>query len=246
MSWSETTLLNPVAWNRRVASDLRRDLYDKHFAPATPLEELHRFNVGEWTRDELVAADVFEQEFASACRHAAEQLAAAAGVPHRVTLTDTGLAVVEQVDLGELEHDQRVLLQRGVSGGAVSPSYASTVNVGAGLVPATLDTSLTAPTNTTTIVTGGATGTNNFEFVIQGVGTTVAGVCNVFVDDGSTKHLIDQVLVTAVTSNTTSVAFRQVREYTNLFLKNTWTIKVAQTVAGNQSMLKCALFAGDN
>ena len=114
---------------------------------------------------------------------------------------------------------------------ATNPAFASTVNVGSGLVPATLDTSLTAPTNVTTIVTGGSLGMKVEELVFQGVGTTVASVVNVFLHDGSTYHLYDQVLVTAVTSSTTAIAFRTVRSYSNLLVKSGWTLKVTNTVA---------------
>jgi len=128
---------------------------------------------------------------------------------------------------------------------ASSPAFSSTVIVGSGLVPATLDTSLTAPTNVTTIVTGGASGTKIEELVFQGVGTTVASVVNVFLYDGSTYHLYDQVLISAVTSSTTAVAFRTNRQYANLFLKdNNWSLKVSNTVAGNQSMIKVTASGG--
>ena len=129
---------------------------------------------------------------------------------------------------------------------ATAPAFASTVNLGSGLVSATLDTSLTAPTNVTTIVTGVAAGTKIEELVFQGVGTTVASVVNVFLYDGSTYHLYDQALITAVTSSTTAVAFRNTRQYTNLLLKdNTWSLRVTNTVAGNQSMIKVTATGGD-
>ena len=56
------------------------------------------------------------------------------------------------------------------------------------LVSATLDLSLTAPTNITTIVTAASTGTKIDHLRVQGVGTTVAGVLNVFLFDGATYH----------------------------------------------------------
>lgn len=129
---------------------------------------------------------------------------------------------------------------------ASAPSFSATPKLGSGLIPATLDTSLTAPTNVTTILTGGASGTQIFEIVFEGVLTTVAGVVNVFLYDGSTYHLYDQVLVAAVTSSTTAVAFRTTRQYTNLILPaNTWTLRVTGTIAGNQSGIKVTAHAGD-
>jgi hypothetical protein len=128
---------------------------------------------------------------------------------------------------------------------AADPAFASTPAIGSGLLPATLDTSLTAPTTVTTIVTAAANGTKIEELVFQGVGTTVAGVINIFLYDGTTYHLYDQVLVTAVTSSTTAVAFRTNRTYTNLVLKTGWSLRVTGTIAGNQSMVKVTAHGGD-
>jgi hypothetical protein len=128
---------------------------------------------------------------------------------------------------------------------SASPSFSSTPKIGSGLVNATLDTSLTAPTNITTIVTAGSNGTQVFEVVIQGVGTTAAAVVNIFRYDGSTYHLIDQVLITAVTSSTTAVAFRTTRQYTNLILASGDSLRVTNTVAGNQSLIKVTAHCGD-
>jgi len=125
------------------------------------------------------------------------------------------------------------------------PQFASTVNVGSGLAPATLDTSLTAPTNVTTVVTAGSSGTKIEEIVVQGVGTTAAGVLNIFRYDGSTYHLVDQFLITAVTSSTTAVAYRSNRTYENLMLESTDTLRITVTVSGLQSLLKVTCFGGD-
>ena len=82
------------------------------------------------------------------------------------------------------------------------------------------------------------------EIVAQGVGTTVAAVLNIFLHDGSTYHLVDQILVSAVTSSTTAVAFRARRQYENLFIPDNWSLRVSQTVSGNQSMIKVTAFGG--
>lgn len=127
---------------------------------------------------------------------------------------------------------------------ATAPQFAATVNVGSAIVPATLDTSLTAPSNVATVVTAGSNGTKIEEIVVQGLGTTVAGVLNIFRYDGATYHLIDQVLISAVTSSATAVAYRSARKYDNLILANGDTLRIAQTVSGNQSMLKITAFGG--
>ena len=128
---------------------------------------------------------------------------------------------------------------------AASPAFAATPVTWSGLVPATADTSLTAPTNATTLGTAGANGTQVNEIVCQGVGTTAAGVVNVFLHDGSTYHLVDQFLVPVITSSTTAVAWRATRTYNNLWLpSNSWSLRCTVTVAGDQSMVKVTAFGG--
>lgn len=128
---------------------------------------------------------------------------------------------------------------------AAAPAFAATPVCWSGLVPATADTSLTAPTNATTLGTAGASGTQVNEVVLQGVGTTAAGVVNIFLHDGSTYHLFDQVQVVAVTSSTTAGAWRAARKYDNLWLpNNSWTLRATCTVAGLQSLVKVTAFGG--
>lgn len=92
---------------------------------------------------------------------------------------------------------------------ATSAQYAATPRFGAGLLT-TADTSLTAPTTVATILTAGGSGTRIDYINIQGVATTVAGIVNLFVYDGTTYHLWTQVNVVAVTSSTTATAWSAV------------------------------------
>jgi hypothetical protein len=128
---------------------------------------------------------------------------------------------------------------------ATAPAYAATPVCWSGLVPATADTSLTAPSNTTTLGTAGTNGTKIEEIVCQGVGTTVAGVVYIFLYDGSTYHLFDFFIVPAYTSSTSVGAWRASRQYQNLILPaNTWTLRCTVTTAGDQSMVKVTATGG--
>ena len=89
---------------------------------------------------------------------------------------------------------------------STSAQYASTPKFGSATLT-TADTSLTAPTTVGTIVTAGASGTRIDYIDIQGVATTVAGLINLFVYDGTTYVLWQQVPVIAITSSTTAPAF---------------------------------------
>lgn len=151
--------------------------------------------------------------------------------------------------LGDL-CDGRAKIVRGVivprlAGGATAPAFAATPNTKSGLVPATADTSLTAPTNATSIFTAGASGSKVDQIQCQGVGTTVAGVVNVFLFRSATYYLIDQFLISAVTSSTILLAFQAVHTYENLILDATDEIRVTTTVAGNQSLIQVTAFGGD-
>jgi hypothetical protein len=57
-------------------------------------------------------------------------------------------------------------------------------------------------------LTAGASGTRIDYIDIQGVATSVAGIINLFIYDGTTYFLWTQVPVIAVTSSTTAVAFQ--------------------------------------
>lgn len=123
------------------------------------------------------------------------------------------------------------------------PQFYGTPGSEAGLV-GTADTSLTAPAGTT-ILTAGSNGTKIEEIVAVGVGTTVAGLLNLFLHDGSTYHLFDQFDVTAVSVNTTTKSWRRSRAYDNLVLPSGWTLRAAQTVSGNNSLIKVTALAND-
>jgi hypothetical protein len=89
---------------------------------------------------------------------------------------------------------------------STSAQYASTPVFGSATL-STADTSLTAPTTVGTILTAGASGTRIDYIEIQGVATTVAGLINLFVFDGTNYILWQQLPVQAVTSSTTAPAF---------------------------------------
>jgi hypothetical protein len=89
---------------------------------------------------------------------------------------------------------------------STSAQYASTPKIGSALLT-TADTSLTAPTTVGTVFTAGASGSRIDYIDIQGVATSVAGLINLFIFDGTNYFLYTQVPVIAITSSTTAVAF---------------------------------------
>lgn len=112
------------------------------------------------------------------------------------------------------------------------------------------ETNLQVPTTTSTVVTAGANGTKIEEIVIEATTTTltpttVGGLVYIFLYDGSTYHLYDAIVITAWTASATTVPFRVNRTYANLVLKNGWSLRASQSVAGNASLFKIHAFGGD-
>ena len=118
--------------------------------------------------------------------------------------------------------------------------------IGAGIVPATADTSLTAPTNTTTILTAATAGTKIEQIRITQVDTTSsAGLVNLFLYDGSTYHLFDQYAFSALTLSASVYLTPVDLYYANLILSNGWSLRATVTVAGAVSAFKVLAFGGD-
>ena len=90
---------------------------------------------------------------------------------------------------------------------STSAQYASTPKIGSALLT-TADTSLTAPTTVGTVFTAGASGSRIDYIDIQGVATTVAGLINLFIFDGTDYFLYTQVPILPITSSTTVPAFQ--------------------------------------
>jgi len=89
---------------------------------------------------------------------------------------------------------------------ATTAQYAAIPKIGSALLT-TADTSLTAPSTVGTVFTAGASGSRIDYIEIQGVATTVAGIVNLFIFDGTNYFLYIQVPIIAITSSTTAVAF---------------------------------------
>lgn len=131
---------------------------------------------------------------------------------------------------------------------STSAQYASTPKFGSAVLT-TADTSLTAPTTVGTILSAGASGTRIDYIDIQGVATTIAGLVNLFVFDGTTYILWQQVPVQAVTSSTTVPAFVSVlSSNTNanimpLNLPTGYSLRATTSVA--QTGVRVTAYGGD-
>jgi hypothetical protein len=114
---------------------------------------------------------------------------------------------------------------------ATSPAFAVTPRIGAVSI-ATADSSYTAPTNVGTLITGAATGTRIAELVVKCAATSAAAIVRVFLYDGTTYWLFDEVTVAAATGSSTVQQTRVSTTYTNLILPSaSWSVRVTTSVA---------------
>ena len=114
---------------------------------------------------------------------------------------------------------------------AAAPVFAATPNIASNVLSATADSSYTAPTHTVTVLTAGANGSiiNQVDFV--GTGTTVAGVVQLYLYDGTTYHAWVSQLVTVVTPSTTQIPFYATQSFTNRIIKTGWSLVATSFVA---------------
>ena len=130
---------------------------------------------------------------------------------------------------------------------AANPSYFSNPVMGYGTVPATNDTSLTSPTHTTVVYTGGAAGvaTAIWEIDMIAVATTAAGYVNIFLYNQTTYYLFDEAVIPVVTVASGGNVAVWKKTYTNLFIpgaSTAWELVVTTTSATNESGINVFAF----
>jgi hypothetical protein len=114
---------------------------------------------------------------------------------------------------------------------ATTPAFAVTPRIGAVSI-ATADSSYTAPTNVGTLITGASTGTRIAELVVKCAATSAAAIVRVFLYDGTTYWLFDEITVAAATGSSTVQQTRVSTTYTNLILPSaSWSLRVATSIA---------------
>jgi len=114
---------------------------------------------------------------------------------------------------------------------ATSPAFAVTPRIG-NVSIATAEASYTAPTNVGTLITGASTGTRIAEIVVKLAATSAAAVVRVFLHDGTTYFLLDELTVAAATGSATVQQARVSTTYNNLILPSaSWSIRVTTSVS---------------
>ncbi len=114
---------------------------------------------------------------------------------------------------------------------ATSPVFAVTPRIG-NVSIATAESSYTAPTNVGTLISGASTGTRIAEIVVKCAATSAAAIVRIFLYDGTTYWLFDEVTVAAATGSATVQQTRVSTTYNNLILPSAaWSVRVTTSVA---------------
>lgn len=116
---------------------------------------------------------------------------------------------------------------------ASNPVFAVTPRIGAVSV-STADSSYTSPTSTNvgTLITGASTGTRIAEIVVKCAAASSLAVVRIFLYDGSTFWLFDEVTVAAATGSNTVQQTRVSTTYNNLILPSaSWSVRVTTSIA---------------
>lgn len=125
---------------------------------------------------------------------------------------------------------------------ASEPAFAVTPRIGA-VALGSADTSYTAPTNVVTVLTGASTGTRIAEVVVQMTATvSSATMVRLFLHDGSSYFLFDEVAIPIATGSQSVKQTRVSTAYTNLVLpNNNWSLRA--TVHSSNAGIVTALGA---
>lgn len=99
--------------------------------------------------------------------------------------------------------------------------------------PLTTYTNITGTTGLVQLTTTSINGTRVDNVVVKAQGTSVASKVTIWLYDGTTSRVFDEIDVPAVTASTTVDTFVLSRGYTNVTLPPTYQLFVSQTVATN-------------
>ncbi len=115
---------------------------------------------------------------------------------------------------------------------ATSPSFANVPRIGLAQV-SVANANRDGTTGTyVDVITGGTNGTKISEIVTEATVTTTAGMVRLFITDGTTTRMFDEIAIAAATVSATVRANRVSTLYANLILPNaSWRI-LASTEQG--------------
>ena len=119
---------------------------------------------------------------------------------------------------------------------ATAAQYAATPRTAVGQV-STANTNRDGTGTIATIFTAGSNGSRIDDIYIVATGTTTAGVVRLFVNDGTTSWLWQEILVPAVTPSTTVQVFSAALIEQGLILANGFSLRASTQIAETFNIL---------
>lgn len=120
---------------------------------------------------------------------------------------------------------------------ATAAQYAATPRTAVGQV-STANTARNGTGTIATIFTGGSSGSRIDDISIVATGTTTAGVVRLFLNDGTTSYLLQEILVTAITPSTTVQVFSsQLLNQAIILASSSWSLRASTNNAETFNIL---------
>jgi hypothetical protein len=115
---------------------------------------------------------------------------------------------------------------------ATSPVFAVTPRIGMAQVSVANTNRDGTGTGLVDVIVGATTGTKISEVVVEATVTTTAGMVRLFLNDGTTTRLFDEITVAAATASNTARTTRVSTLYQNLTLpSNAWKLIAGTSIA---------------
>lgn len=109
---------------------------------------------------------------------------------------------------------------------ATTAQYASTVRAAVAQVT-TANTNRNGTGTIVTVFTAGSSGSRIDDISIDATGTTTAGVVRLFINDGSTSYLWQEIIVPAITPSTTVPVFSATLLNQSLLIQSGWSLRAS-------------------
>lgn len=98
----------------------------------------------------------------------------------------------------------------------------------------TARTSLTTPWTGTVVLAAASTNGKRIDAItVKTSATSAAGTVFIWIMDGTTAHLFDEIIVNAVTGSATLPSDGTTKTYTNFVLPATYTLRASTTITQN-------------
>lgn len=113
---------------------------------------------------------------------------------------------------------------------AATPQFASGPKLGIATVSAS-NTNLNGTGTIAIVCSAGAGGTKINEITVQAAGTVTSGMIRLFVFDGTTNYLFDEIPVSAAVPSSSAAAYRTYKTYDNFVLPSGYSLRASTSNA---------------